>query len=208
MSEHQPQRPRAKVSSTAGSAGGRATHSLKVVVTGPFAAGKTTFIQAVSETAVVSTEQRVSDATASLKRQTTVAMDFGRLTIDSDLVLSLFGTPGQKRFDFMWEILAEGMLGFIVLVDAARAESLAEAGEILAFFRDIASVPYVVAVNKAGTDAHAAVAEVRGQLQLPDAVRVVACDARQRDSVKAVLIELLYAVLADLDAAREDRAAV
>ena len=95
--------------------------TVKMVVTGPFSAGKTQFIQSVSEIDVVATERRISsDEERSVKSATTVAMDFGRITVDEDLVLYLFGTPGQKRFDFMWEILSEGMFGFIVMVDSAK----------------------------------------------------------------------------------------
>ena len=87
--------------------------TVKMVVTGPFNAGKTEFIQSVSEIDVVSTERKISNsAERSVKEATTVAMDFGRITVDEDLVLYLFGTPGQKRFDFMWEILSEGHAGF------------------------------------------------------------------------------------------------
>ena len=88
--------------------------TVKIVVTGPFNAGKTQFIQSVSEIDVVSTERKISTTERRVKAMTTVAMDFGRITVDDDLVLFPFGTPGQKRFDFMWEILSEGMLGFIV----------------------------------------------------------------------------------------------
>lgn len=95
--------------------------TVKMVITGPFSAGKTEFIRTISEIDVVSTDRKISsDAERSQKDQTTVAMDFGRITVDDDLVLYLFGTPGQKRFDFMWEILSEGMLGFIVIVDSSR----------------------------------------------------------------------------------------
>ncbi|OQY82766.1 MAG: GTP-binding protein, partial [Chloroflexi bacterium UTCFX4] len=85
--------------------------TVKMVITGPFSAGKTEFIGSISEIAVVRTERKITDETRAVKAQTTVAMDFGRITIDKDLVLYLFGTPGQRRFDFMWEILSEGMLG-------------------------------------------------------------------------------------------------
>jgi len=85
--------------------------TVKMVVTGPFNAGKTEFIQTVSEIDVVSTERKISSPQERVKETTTVAMDFGRITVDESLVLYLFGTPGQKRFDFMWEILSEGMLG-------------------------------------------------------------------------------------------------
>ncbi len=83
-----------------------------------------------------------------VKETTTVAMDFGRITVDDDLVLYLFGTPGQKRFDFMWEILSEGMLGFVVMVDSTRPETFREARSILETFRAYAPTPYVVAANK------------------------------------------------------------
>ena len=90
--------------------------TVKMVVTGPFSAGKTEFIRSVSEIDVVSTERKISSVQEkSVKEATTVAMDFGRITVDDDLVLYLFGTPGQRRFDFMWEILSEGMLGFVVM---------------------------------------------------------------------------------------------
>src|SRR5438093_9713655 len=122
--------------------------AVKIVITGPFAAGKTTLIRTISEITVLSTEKDISDDTRSRKAETTVAMDFGRITIDRDLVLYLFGTPGQDRFDFMWEILGEGMLGYILLVDADRPESLEEASGILAAFRRMARVPFVVALNR------------------------------------------------------------
>src|SRR6187431_880560 len=123
--------------------------TVKIVVTGPFSAGKTEFIQSVSEIDVVSTERKISsNAERAVKEQTTVAMDFGRITVDEDLVLYLFGTPGQKRFDFMWEILSEGMLGFIVMVDSTRPETFREARSILETFRAYAPTPYVVAANK------------------------------------------------------------
>src|ERR687884_1684808 len=124
-------------------------HAVKIVVTGPFSAGKTTLIRTISEITVLSTEKDISDETRSRKAETTVAMDFGRITIDRDLVLYLFGTPGQDRFDFMWEILGEGMLGYIVLVDSTRAESLDESVAILGAFRKMARVPFVVALNRA-----------------------------------------------------------
>ena len=173
--------------------------ALKVVVTGPFGAGKTSLISTISEIDVLSTEKGVSDRPAASKPKTTVAMDFGRLTVADDLALYLFGTPGQKRFDFMWEILAEGMLGFVVMVDADRPDATDEAAEILRFFRETASVPFVVAVNKWQHDAAAAVAATRSRLGLGSDTRVVACDARDKESVKGVLLELLYAVLDDIE---------
>lgn len=123
--------------------------TVKMVITGPYSSGKTEFIRSISEIEVVSTEREVTtEAERREKGATTVAMDFGRITVDDDLVLYLFGTPGQRRFDFMWEILAEGMLGFIVMVDSSKPETFREAKSILETFRAYAPTPYVVAANK------------------------------------------------------------
>ena len=188
---------------------GRRKHggtAVKIVVTGPFSAGKTTLIRTISEITVLSTEKDITDHTKSRKAETTVAMDFGRITIDRDLVLYLFGTPGQDRFDFMWEILGEGMLGYILLVDADREDSLEEAVGILAAFRKMARVPFVVALNRSAgldpSDEH----KVRSILALGDEVPVVPCDATDRESVKSVLLALLYSVVDQIDAVEPARA--
>lgn len=188
---------------------GRRKHggtAVKIVVTGPFAAGKTTLIRTISEITVLSTEKDITDETRSRKAETTVAMDFGRITIDRDLVLYLFGTPGQDRFDFMWEILGEGMLGYILLVDADRPDSLDEAVGILEAFRRMARVPFVVALNRSAGMTPADEAQVRSVLELGHDVPVVPCDATDRESVKAVLLALLYSVVDELDAAEPARA--
>ena len=183
---------------------GRRKHggtAVKIVVTGPFSAGKTTLIRTISEITVLSTEKDITDHTKSRKAETTVAMDFGRITIDRDLVLYLFGTPGQDRFDFMWEILGEGMLGYILLVDSSRQDSLDEAVGILAAFRKMARVPFVVALNRSSGIAPGDEQQVRDVLQLDDEVSVVPCDATDRESVKAVLLALLHSVLDSVEAA-------
>jgi small GTP-binding protein len=180
--------------------------AVKIVVTGPFAAGKTTLIRTISEITVLSTEKDITDETRSRKSETTVAMDFGRITIDRDLVLYLFGTPGQDRFDFMWEILGEGMLGYIVLVDAEREESLEEARTILDAFRRMARVPFVVALNRATGIAPDDESTIRSVLDLAAEVPVVPCDATDRESVKSVLLALLYSVVDELDATVADSA--
>jgi uncharacterized protein len=178
----------------------RGGQAVKVVVTGPFAAGKTTLIRTISEITVLSTERGVTDTTRKRKAETTVAMDFGRITIDRDLVLYLFGTPGQDRFDFMWEILGEGMIGYLLLIDADREESVQEAVGILDAFRTMARVPYVVALNRASSDDHALVGAVREQLDIPSDIAIIACDATDKESVKNVLLALLYAVLDEVEA--------
>ena len=169
--------------------------SVKMVITGPFNAGKTEFIKTISEIDVVSTERRISDETRNTKEETTVAMDFGRITIDDDLVLFLFGTPGQKRFDFMWEILSEGMLGFIVLVDSVRPETFREARRILDVFRNYAPAPYVVAANKQDLPDAWSPQDLRVALRIDPEVKMVPCVSTDKESVKSVLLELLYTIL-------------
>ena len=174
--------------------------AVKIVVTGPFAAGKTTLIRTISEITVLSTEKDITDSTRARKNETTVAMDFGRITIDRDLVLYLFGTPGQERFDFMWEILGEGMLGYILLIDVSRPESIEEARGILDAFRRMANVPFVVALNRSSGLDEEDEANVRTVLDIGPEIPVVPCDAVDRESVKAVLLALLYSVVDSLDA--------
>ena len=173
--------------------------SVKMVVTGPFNSGKTSFIASVSEIDVVSTERKISSEIERVKETTTVAMDFGRITVDDDLVLYLFGTPGQKRFDFMWEILSEGMLGFIVMVDSARSETFREAKSILHTFRAYAPTPYVVAANKQDVEDAWSVEDLRLALKLDRNIKMLPCVASDKESVKAVLLELLYTILEDIE---------
>lgn len=174
--------------------------TVKMVVTGPFNAGKTAFIQAVSEIDVVATERKISSDSERVKETTTVAMDFGRITVDDDLVLYLFGTPGQKRFDFMWEILSEGMLGFIVMVDSTRPETFREARSILQTFRAYAPTPYVVAANKQDMPDAWDLGDMRLALRLEPKIKLLPCIARKKDTVKTVLLELLYSILAEIEA--------
>lgn len=173
--------------------------TVKMVVTGPFNAGKTEFIRSVSEIDVVSTERRISSDAERVKETTTVAMDFGRITVDQDLVLYLFGTPGQKRFDFMWEILSEGMLGFVVMVDSTRPETFREARSILETFRAYAPTPYVVAANKQDREDSWDVEDMRIALRLDPKVKLLTCVAVNKESVKTILLELLYTILAEMD---------
>jgi uncharacterized protein len=174
--------------------------TVKMVVTGPFNAGKTEFIRSVSEIDVVSTERKISSVTErKMKEATTVAMDFGRITVDDDLVLYLFGTPGQRRFDFMWEILSEGMLGFIVMVDSSRPETFREARSILETFHAYAPTPYVVAANKQDMKDAWDIEDMRHVLRLDSSVKLLSCIAHDRSSVKAILLELLYSILAKME---------
>ncbi|MBS2961459.1 ATP/GTP-binding protein [Actinocrinis puniceicyclus] len=165
------------------------------MIAGGFGAGKTTFVGAVSEIVPLTTEavmtavsEGVDDVHAvPQKRTTTVAMDFGRVTLDQDLVLYLFGTPGQSRFWFMWDDLCQGAIGAIVLVDTRR---LADSFSAVDYFEDF-GLPYIIGVNRFdGVLAHE-VSDIREALSVAADVPVVPLDARDRESVKAALIRLV-----------------
>jgi small GTP-binding protein len=174
--------------------------NVKMVVTGPFNSGKTEFIHTVSEIDVVSTEKKISAIDEkNIKDTTTVAMDFGRITVDENLVLYLFGTPGQKRFDFMWEILSEGMLGFIVMIDSTRPETFREARGILETFRAYAPTPYIVAANKQDCQDAWDPKDMRHVLRLDPSVKILPCVATDKARVKNVLLELLYSILEEME---------
>ena len=173
--------------------------AVKMVITGPFSAGKTQFIWSVSEIDVVSTERKISSAAEQIKETTTVAMDFGRITVGDDLVLYLFGTPGQRRFDFMWDILSQGMLGFVVMVDSTKPETFREAKRILETFESYASTPFVVAANKQDLEDAWEPEDLRIILRLRQDVKILPCTATDKESVKNVLLELLYSILDQLD---------
>lgn len=167
---------------------------LKILVTGAFNAGKTEFIRSISEIDPVSTEKKLTARNGMGKEETTVAMDFGRITIDEDLVLYIFGTPGQERFDFMWELLSEGILGYVVMVDSVDVESLSHTKKMLEFYEPI-DVPFVVAANKQDMQGALDATEIRRRLNLTNGVQVLPCVASQRESVKQVLLTLLFEVL-------------
>jgi uncharacterized protein len=165
---------------------------LKIVVTGAYAAGKTQFIQSISEIDVVSTEAEVQhEEEAEIKSQTTVALDFGKITINPEIALYLFGTPGQERFDFMWEILAQGCIGYVVMVDSTRPAHLREAYNVIRFFTNMIDVPFVVVANKQDDPSCLPVDYIRYRLGLPDYIPVLPCVATDRENVKYILLTLL-----------------
>ncbi len=173
--------------------------AVKMVITGPFSSGKTEFIGSISEIDVVSTERKITSTAEQVKDSTTVAMDFGRITVGDDLVLYLFGTPGQRRFDFMWDILSQGMLGFVVMVDSTKPETFREAKRILETFESYASTPYVVVANKQDMEDAWEPDDLRIILKLREQVKILPCIATDKESVKNVLLELLYSILEQID---------
>ncbi|MDY7041956.1 MAG: ATP/GTP-binding protein [Chloroflexota bacterium] len=167
--------------------------ALKIVVTGPFGAGKTAFIRTISQIDVVSTERRITRRAPAGKEETTVAMDYGRVTVGRSS-LSLFGTPGQKRFDFMWEILSKEMDGFIVLVDSTEAKTFREARRLIKLFSRYNSVPYVVVANKQDLDSAVSPTALSRALNLDGRVKVVPCVATKKKDVRSVLQVLVQLI--------------
>ncbi len=181
---------------------GEPRRPVKIVITGPFSAGKTTLIRTISEITVVGTDRAVTDGTSAIKSETTVAMDFGKITVEDDIVLHLFGTPGQQRFDVMWEILSEGMIAFIVLVRADDPVSITEGQKTLETFKGYADVPHVVGVTHiedVPVKPAQVLASVRAALGPGTDVPVVACDPRSKEQVKETLLAALMGVLRRLE---------
>ena len=169
--------------------------SAKIIVTGPPRAGTTTLIRSLSEIAVLSTERKLGHRNAQGRGEATVALDFGRVTINRDLVLYLFGTPGDEPASLAEGPLAEGPLGLIVTVDASRPRSLEGAAEIVDFLEADSNVPFVIAANKLAQGDDTRIEAVREAVHAPHDVPVIVCNVTERESSKRVVLALIDRIL-------------
>jgi hypothetical protein len=163
---------------------------VKLVITGPVNAGKTTMVQNLSDSQVAATDVAATDQVSQLKAMTTVGLDFGILKIDDELELHLFGTPGQARFNFMWNILSRGAIGAIFLVDSTSLESMQEMKKMFAYFSEHVDLPVLIGATKQDLPGAKSIDDISAILELGDTM-IVPVDAREKEGSKMLALTLL-----------------
>lgn len=176
---------------------------VKLVITGPVNAGKTTMVQNLSDTQIAATDVAATDQVSQLKAMTTVGLDFGILKIDDSLEMHLFGTPGQARFNFMWKILSKGAIGAIFLVDSTSDESMLEMKKMFEYFSEHVDLPVVVGATKQDLPGAKSPDEIAALLELGDTM-VIPVDARVKEGSKMLALTLLGNALVEAQAGDEE----
>lgn len=161
----------------------------KIIVVGPFNAGKTEFVRAASDIPIVTTEQPISNELRSVKDETTVAMDYGQVRVGEDLI-HLYGTPGQPRFDFMLDILSQGIDAAIMLVDSADRRSFSEARRLLRFLKSKGRLPLLVVASKQDEKGSTSAQSTGQALRLPDDIPIVGCSISDKSSILGALSDI------------------
>lgn len=175
------------------------TQNLKLVISGSVNAGKTTFIKTISEIEPITTDEWATEAEVKEKKSlTTVALDYGRLTVDDSLVLNIYGTPGQKRFDFMWEVLSENAFGVIFLADTTSLEDIRKTREIIDFFQTKINLPFIICLTKLDLPDTLGM-EIALAEYLHFSVPVLPINTTEKEDVKLAMMKLIETVLSDLE---------
>lgn len=172
---------------------------LKLVISGSVNAGKTTFIKTISEIEPITTDEWATEAEVKEKKSlTTVALDYGRLTVDDSLVLNIYGTPGQKRFDFMWEVLSENAFGVIFLADTTSKDDITKTREIIDFFQTKINLPYIICLTKLDVPSSLGI-ETASAEYIHFSAPIIPINTTEKEDVKMAMMKLIETVISDLE---------